>query len=151
MKHDGGLRSVNLVFIVGTGRCGSTLLHEILAKHRDSSFFSRFEEQHGRLESLGRWGSPLYRKAHLPGGRHRAGRFQPTEAYGLLRRHVSPIYVRPYRDLTADDVTPWLAGRFRKFFEERFVRYGRPVLVHKYTGWSRLGFFAEIFPEARFV
>jgi len=27
----------------------------------------------------------------------------------------------------------------------------KPVFIHKYTGWSRIAFFKEIFPEARFV
>lgn len=142
---------MRLTFIVGTGRCGSTLLHQILARHPETSFLPRIEENHRRLAGLGRWSSALYRADHRPGLGGLARRFGPTEGYGLIDRQVSPIYSRPFRDLTADDVTPSLEARFRAFFERRFERHGLPVLVHKYTGWSRLGFFARIFPEAKFV
>lgn len=142
---------MQLNFIVGTGRCGSTLLHEILAGHSDSSFLSRAEETGGRLRRLAGQANRFYRLEHLPGLGRVAGRFRPTEAYALIDRQVSPIYSRPFRDLTAADVTPWLEQRFRRFFETRFEHAGLPVMVHKYTGWSRMGFFARIFPEARFV
>jgi hypothetical protein len=59
--------------------------------------------------------------------------------------------VRPFRDLTGDDVTPWLAERFGAFFDEFRCAQGKSVFVHKYTGWSRIGFFARIFPDARFL
>ncbi|MEZ5595565.1 MAG: hypothetical protein R3E84_04105 [Pseudomonadales bacterium] len=36
---------MQLAFIVGTGCCGSTLLHEIFAKHADTSFLSQIEEK----------------------------------------------------------------------------------------------------------
>lgn len=142
---------MNLTFIVGTGRCGSTLLHQILAGHSDSSFLSHFEEQHRRLAPLARYANTVYRQSHVPGMAGMAARFRPTEAYGLIDRTVSPIYSRPDRDLTGADVTPWLERRFRTFFESRYRDFGAPVLVHKYTGWSRIGFFSRIFPEARFV
>lgn len=143
---------MKLVFIIGTGRCGSTLLSEIFAKHIDSSFFSRFEEMHrGRLGKLGKWSSEMYRNEHSPVLSGYFKKFRPTEAYSLIRSRVSPIYVQPARDLNADDVTPWLKNRFREFFLEKYGACKKPVLLHKYTGWSRLAFFAEIFPEAKFV
>ncbi len=138
-------------FIVGTGRCGSTLLHEILAKHEDVSFFSNFEDDHQRLGYIGKWGGALYRNNHLALTRAGKKRFAPSEAYNLITRKVSPIYVQPYRDLTREDVTPWMKCKFYEFFSEKYALYGKPTLIHKYTGWSRLGFFSEIFPEAKFV
>ena len=64
---------------------------------------------------------------------------------------MSPIYENSCRDLLAEDVTPWLRERFHRFFEQRFLAQGKAVFLHKYTGWSRIQFFAEIFPEAKFV
>ncbi|MEM9622338.1 MAG: sulfotransferase [Pseudomonadota bacterium] len=139
------------VFIIGTGRCGSTLIHEILAKHLDSSFLSTAEENHRRLTPLARWANTFYRAENAPLVSSFTKKFIPTEGYGLISRNVSPIYSRPYRNLTADDATPWLIKRFRAYFENRYQAYQRPVLVHKYTGWSRLGFFHKVFPEAKFV
>ena len=142
---------MQLAFIVGTGRCGSTLLHEIFAKHQHTSFISVIEERHRRLARFYRWANTVYRAEHSALLGRFADEFIPTEGYALIDRSVSPIYSRPYRDLTADDVTPWLEKRFRSFFEQRYEIAGLPMMLHKYTGWSRLGFFARIFPEARFV
>lgn len=144
---------MQLAFIVGTGRCGSTLLHEIFAKHADTSFLSQIEENRRRLGGLHRFANRIYRAEHKPLVRWLglAEEFQPTEGYALIDRLVSPVYSRPYRDLDEMDVTPWLEKRFRNFFSQRFETCGLPVLLHKYTGWSRLGFFSRIFPEARFV
>ena len=138
-------------FIVGTGRCGSTLLHEILAKHEEVSFFTNFEDNHKKLVFPGNWGGALYRKNHLALTKAGRKRFAPTEAYQLIARNVSPIYVRPYRDLTADDLTPWMKERFYNFFHQHYKKYGKPAFIHKYTGWSRIGFFSDIFPEAKFI
>ena len=140
-----------MTFIVGTGRCGSTLLHEIVAKHKDASFLTDLEDKHSRLDFLGKWGSIFYRNNHLSLTKKGKRRFIPTEGYRLISREVSPIYVRPFRDLTAEDVSPWMKDKFTRFFTQRYQKYNKPILTHKYTGWSRIGFFSTIFPEAKFV
>jgi len=142
---------MKLTFIIGTGRCGSTLLHEIIAKHKDVSFFSNFEEKHARLEYFGKWASMFYRNNHLSLSRKGKSRFAPSEGYRLISRHVSPIYVQPYRDLTSNDMSPWLKKKFYQYFEENYNKYNKPILLHKYTGWSRIGFFSEVFPQAKFI
>ncbi len=144
---------MQLAFIVGTGRCGSTLLHEIFAKHAETSFISAIEENRPRLARLHTLANAIYRAEHNPilKALGIAEEFVPTEGYALIDRKVSPIYSRPFRDLVEDDVTPWLNKRFRDFFGTRYASCGSPVLLHKYTGWSRLGFFSTIFPEARFL
>jgi hypothetical protein len=143
---------MKLAFIVGTGRCGSSLIHEILARHEGVGFVSNIDDNLPRLNLKGRWNGTLYR---TPLGRlTRKGawaRFAPSEAYKLIASQVSPVYANSSRDLETRDVTPWLAQRFREFFEERARQQGADVFLHKYTGWSRIGFFAEIFPEARFI
>lgn len=147
----GGLPAHPLDFVVGTGRCGSTFVHEVLARHGDYGFVANIEDNLRWLNRLGRFNAAIYRS---PLGRHTAKgglRFAPSEAYRLIAREVSPIYVRPARDLRGDDVTPWLAQRFRHFFAERRLAQRKPRFTHKYTGWSRIGFFDAIFPESRFV
>lgn len=142
---------MNLVFIIGTGRCGSTFVHEILARHEGVGFVSNIEDNLTLFNSLGRWNNALYRS---PLGRHtRKGgvRYAPSEAYRLISREVSDIYSNSCRDLIAEDATPWLDKRFRSFFEKRDLAQGKPVFSHKYTGWPRMGFFSQIFPEARFI
>jgi hypothetical protein len=138
-------------FVLGTGRCGSTLVHEVLARHPSVGFLSNVEDRLPLPPIAGRFNGDLYRR--LPAGVTRKGRlrFAPSEGYRALARSVSPVLATPIRDLLAEDVTPWLERRTRRFFEDRAWVQGHPAFLHKFTGWPRAGFLARIFPEARFV
>lgn len=140
-----------LVFILGTGRCGSTLVHEVLARHRRAGFVSNIEDNLPRLGLAGRWNAELYRRIPARATRKGGLRYAPSEAYRVLDEQVSPLLSTPGRDLRADDVTPWLEERFRRFFLQRAAAQGSPVFLHKFTGWPRAGFIQRVFPEARFV
>ena len=142
---------MNIVFIVGTGRCGSTLVHEILAKHAAFGFISNIEDNILPLNRFGRWNSFLYRTSLGKFTQKGGLRFAPSEAYRLIANEVSPIYADSCRDLTERDVTPWLEMRFRRFFEARTQAQGKSIFLHKYTGWPRIRFFLRIFPQARFI
>ena len=142
---------MRLHFIVGTGRCGSSLVHEILSRHEAMGFVSNVEDNLPAIGLKGRFNNALYSATRGAWTRKGQARFAPSEAYRAISREVSPIYANSSRDLTREDVTPWLRKRFEKFFETRHRAQGKPVFLHKYTGWPRLGFFAEIFPEAKFV
>ena len=142
---------MNMLFIVGTGRCGSTLVQEVIAKHEHCGFVSNVEDNVPYLNTLGRWNNALYRSFL---GEHTAKgglRFAPSEAYQLLSKEVSPIYANSERDLLAEDVTTWLEKRFQDFFARRSAAQERPIFLHKYTGWPRIRFFARIFPQAKFI
>lgn len=141
----------DLVFLIGTGRCGSSLLHEVLAQHPDVGFLSSIEDRTGAPAALGRWNGAVYRR--LPPAFARKGRlrFAPSEGYRLLERRVSPLLSRPFRDLTAEDATPWLEERLRRFFSERASAQGRPRFLHKFTGWPRARLLHAVFQQARFV
>ena len=145
-------RTPTVDFVLGTGRCGSTLVHEVLARHPGVGFVSNLED---RLPAVGRRPAPLNRRLYdrLPVEWTRKGRvrFAPSEGYHAFDAEVSPLLSTPFRDLTEADVTPWLADRFRTFFADRAAVAGRPVFLHKLTGWPRSGFIGGVFPEARFV
>jgi hypothetical protein len=121
------------VFVLGTGRCGSTLFAEILAAHPEIGWISALPSPLGRVA----------RSLRLEP--------RPTEGYPLLREQVSPMLVDPFRDLTADDAAPWLERRLGEFFDRRAQAEGRPVFMHKFTGWPRARLLAKVFPEAKFV
>jgi hypothetical protein len=55
------------------------------------------------------------------------------------------------RDLTEQDLTPWLRARLRQFFLSRAQCPGQSVFAHKFAGWPRGRFLREAFPEAKFV
>ncbi|HYJ60562.1 MAG TPA: sulfotransferase [Actinomycetota bacterium] len=140
-----------IAFVLGTGRCGSTLVHEVIARHPDVAFLSNLEDRLPLPAALGRWNNAVYRS--LPASFTRKGRlrFAPSEGYRALDREVSPALSAPERDLVAEDATPWLAARTRAFVDRRAAAQGRPAFVHKLTGWPRAGFLDRVFPDARFV
>ena len=145
------LRAPNFAWVLGTGRCGSTLVHEVLARHAGVSFLSNLDD---RLK-LPAWASAANGAAfrRVPPAFTTKGRlrYAPSEGYRLLEREVSPLLSTPCRDLTAEDVTPWLAQRLRATLEPRSKAQGSGLFVHKFTGWPRATFLDAVFPESRFV
>jgi len=141
-----------LDFLIGTGRCGSTLLYEVLARHAQVGFVSNWDDRSARTPRLLRRNAGrIYRLTTVPALEKRRLRVRPCEGQRVLSREVSPAVVDPFRDLTADDVTPWLAGRMRRFFGSRAAEQGAGHFVHKFTLWPRAAFLHAIFPDARFV
>ena len=69
----------------------------------------------------------------------------------MLDREVSPVLSIPFRDLVAEDASPWLAERLRTSFERRKQAQRADVFMHKFTGWPRVGFLNEVFPESAFI
>jgi Sulfotransferase family len=150
---------MRILFMIGSGRCGSTMIEEVLIRHPEIGFVSNIDS-YLPLGSKGRFNSGLYRLTPARfGQRDRLGlqliqkraHFGPSEAYNAFNREVSPLVSRPWRDLQAEDVTPWLATRFRSFFERRLTAQRKTSFVHKFTGWPRTGFIHEIVPEAKFL
>jgi Sulfotransferase family len=141
---------VTFVFLLGTGRCGSSLVQELLSHHPEVGFLSNFDDRFGST-AISRWNANVYRQVPLAFTKKGRARFAPSEGYRILDREVSPAISTPMRDLVAADATPWLGGRFRRFFEERAARQGRPVFLHKFTGWPRAGFIDAALPAPRFV
>jgi hypothetical protein len=140
------------VFLVSAGRSGSSLVQELLARHPDVGFVSNLEDRLPWLPSgAGRWNNALYRR--VPPAMTRKGRlrYAPSEAWRALGVQVSPMLVRPVRDLQASDAMPWVTERFRRFFLDRARVQGKPVFIHKFTGWPRTGFVSAVFPDARFI
>lgn len=145
-----GPGDVDVSFVLGTGRCGSTLVHEILALHPDLAFVSNLEDL-GRVPWVPRINGGLYRRLPRRWTQKGRVRFAPSEAYRLLDRTVSPMVSNPCRDLTADDVTPWMAERLRTVFHGAARAQRRTRLLHKFTGWPRVRFLDDIFPSARYI
>ena len=137
-------------FVLGTGRCGSTLLHELLARHPDVGFVTNIDDRIGSGPA-GRMQAGIYRR--LPTAATRKGRVRlaPSEAYRALEREVSALISEPVRDLEASDAVPWLAERFRRFFDERATAQGAPLFLHKFTGWPRARFVDRVLPSSRYV
>ena len=135
-----------LVFVLGTGRCGSTLVEEVLCRHPSVGFVSNLEDRFNLPVSAGRWNGSLYRRLPAAVTQKSRLRYAPSEAYRVLSREVSPLLVSAPRDLLASDVTPWLENRFRTFFTDRARAQSTGTFLHKFTGWPHSGFIRGVLP-----
>jgi hypothetical protein len=136
------------IFVVGSGRSGSTVFFEILSAHPNVAWLSKFARDFpdrpllNRLLLSGR-GVPVL-------GRALRGRwFSPSEAYPFWELHC-PGFSDCCRDLDDADVTPAAAQRIRAAFDGMLTRTRRRVTA-KITGWPRILYLTEIFPSALFV
>jgi len=135
------------IIIVGTGRCGSTVFHRLLATHPQLMWLSGFSLKYPTKPTWNKWaveamGNPLLRR--LLGERIRPGecyRFWDTYAYG---------FSEPCRDLVRTDVTARVKKRVRGAIQPMLTP-ARNRFLAKITGWPRIGFLNEIFEDAKFI
>jgi hypothetical protein len=152
-----------ILLVTGTGRSGTTLVTETLARHPGTGFVSGLDDKLPRLNLRGQWNGRLYRRGAPRSSGMRAlseatsvlerGRLRvaPSEAYGLLDRHVFAGFSTPCRDLLAQDMTPWIEQRLQDFFATRLEAQQAEVLVQHMTGWPRTGFLRAALPDLRVV
>lgn len=134
------------LFVISSGRAGSTIFHRILCDHPKIAWITALADRYPRRGGIQR---AVLRGVDLPAVGPLLSRLHPDECYDFWE-HLVPGFRRPCRDLVATDVTERNRGRVRGALEA-IPTSRRPVLSLKLTGWPRIGFLAEIFPEARFV
>ena len=71
------------------------------------------------------------------------------EAYGFWDHHCHG-FSRPFRDLTASDVTPKIKQKLPAVLSKNLTSKKNRFCT-KLTGWPRIGFLNEIFPDAKFI
>jgi omega-hydroxy-beta-dihydromenaquinone-9 sulfotransferase len=137
------------IFIAGTGRCGSTLLHRILARHPETGWLSPYNEVLPSQTWLSAF-SRLYRTP-LPEWLRQARAFpKPFESYRFWE-HYLPGFSRRDRPLTAEDVPEEGVEPVRRAVAQVLRAQCKPRFLAKVTGWSRIGYLNRIFPDARFI
>jgi hypothetical protein len=141
------MRVTKPIFIVGTGRCGSTAFHRLLGTHPQLMWLSGFAEEFPNRPSWNRWavtamGNPVLRRIFGP-------RIKPGENYGFWYTHAYG-FAEPGRDLLRSDVTPRVKKQVHAAIEPMLTPERSRMLV-KLTGWSRIGFLNEIFEDAKFI
>ena len=135
------------IIIVGTGRCGSTVFHRVLAKHPDMMWLSGFCDRYPTRPSWNRravtaMGNPVLRRLL---GR----RIQPGECYRFWDKYTYG-FSEPCRDLLRTDVTVRVEKQVRAVMASMLTPARHRLLI-KITGWPRIGFLDEIFKNARFI
>ena len=141
------MRITKPIIIVGTGRCGSTLFHRLLAKHPQLMWLSplcyKYPDRPGwNRMAVTVMDNPLL--SRLFGEKIRPGenyRFWDKYAYG---------FSEPCRDLVRSDVTPRVKKQVRAALESMLTARRNRLLI-KITGWPRIGFLNEIFEDAKFI
>ena len=138
------------VFVIGTGRCGTTALMDLIAYHGEFTWPSQYTARWPRRPQL----AALSRIVELPPftSRWRFTRYVPKHAENYSEWDERfPGFAEPFRDLVASDVTPLVKERIRASVRDLTRFQGKPRYITKYTGWSRIGFVKEIFPDAKFI
>jgi hypothetical protein len=135
------------IFIVGTGRSGTTIFHEMFTHHPNVAFLSGLcllypDKPQWNRRAMRMMDIPLIRKLARK-------KFRPAEHWEFWERHVLG-FSNPSRDLSAGDVRPSVKQKITKTLEAMLTSKRNRLLV-KLTGWPRTGFLSEMFPTAHFI
>ena len=135
------------LILIGTGRCGSTIIHETLTLHKNVTYLDYRSMLAGYPTGFHR---VLMGLQNLPVlGDIVRGRNYACEDYKLWNKYYKG-FRKSFRDLNADDVTIKAKEGIREFFSTMLTS-SRQKIVIKITGWGRVGFLKEVFPDAKFV
>lgn len=138
------------VFVIGTGRSGLTPLMHLVAYHPSFGWPSQY---HSLFPKSYKWGILSRVLDFIPAGSKRKfSRVVPThsEAWAMWH-HCFYGFDEPFRDLTQADVTPYVKDRIQKAVLSILRYQGKKRFIAELSGWSRVRFLKEIFPDARFI
>lgn len=135
------------IILFGTGRCGSTVFHRLLATHPNVMWLSGFSHVYPNKPLWNRravtaMGNPLLRRLF-------GGKIRPGEHYRFWDHHTYG-FSEPCRDLLRSDVTVRAKKQVRGAFTPMLTPERNRLLI-KITGWPRLGYLHEIFEDAKFI
>jgi hypothetical protein len=150
-----------MVFLLGAGRSGTTLLYKLLSLHPDIAYITNYENRFGPPIPWALIGRTVRSQVSLK----REMWFDAGgNAYMVTRRLWRKLFPAPcegeavYRrcgiPLLVDDTLPdeRVALRLRRSLERIRAASGCPVLLSKRTANNRrIEWLAKAFPEARFI
>ena len=135
------------IFIIGAGRSGSTIFHQVFAKHPHVVWLSGVCNKYPAQPEVNRYFMQLIDFPWL--GSLLQRRIMPGECYPFWEHHIKG-FSAPFRDLTAIDATERSKERIQSILAKMTTRKRHRLLI-KITGWSRLSFLQVIFPDAKFI
>ena len=135
------------IFIVGTGRNGSTILYRLFTEHPKAAWISGVLDHYPGNPGLNN-SLRAARGWHLLGSVLRP-RLNPSEGYNYWET-LHPGFRNTCRDLNSEDVTPKTRDKIIQSLP-KLLTTKRNRLVMKLTGWPRMGFLSEIYPDAKFI
>lgn len=135
------------IFIVGTGRSGSTIFHKLLSYHPHTAWFTRFSDAFPTKPQYSRLAMYIF---DLPLPRRYVRKLiYPLEGFAYWEHYCSG-FSEPCRDLCKEDVTLAKKKTVQKAMAAILTKK-RTRLIFKNGGWPRVGFLKEIFPDAKFI
>jgi hypothetical protein len=135
------------IFIIGAGRSGSSIFHRMFSTHPNVAWLTGLYAKYPTKLELIRY---LTYVSDIPFvGTHLRTYVEPGECYEFWEQ-ICHGFSTPCRDLRADDVTIKNKKRIQAEFA-RILTKGKDRLLIKLTGWPRIGFLREIFPDAKFI
>lgn len=135
------------IFIIGVGRSGSTIFHNIMSKHDHCAWFSTFAQRYpGNLGINARIMKLIDYPVVGPFLQSKLNTFEAFAFWDLYMKGFS----KPCRDLFAEDVSEKSKKDIRHALS-KIVNKKRHRLLLKITGWPRVSLLKEIFPDAKFV
>jgi len=135
------------IFIIGVGRSGSSIFHQVFSQHHQVAWLSRLSERFPTRPVLNRL---LMHAIDHPGLTGWATRYaDPAEAYRWWDNRFAG-FSQPCRDLRESDLTLLARQRLHQSFAQ-VVTSRRQRLLVKVTGWPRIGFLRALYPDALFI
>jgi len=135
------------IFVIGTGRSGSTMVHEILCEHPNLSWFSVLLSVFPTKIGLNKLYMYLIDFPLL--GKLLKKYIIPTESYQFWEKYAMG-FSKPYRDLRAEDVSLKVSKKIPQVFSKILTKKRNRLFI-KITGWPRISYILEIFPDAIFI
>lgn len=139
------------VFIIGTGRSGTTLFFNVLAHHPDFAWFSNYSgffPNQAIVASFARIFNLPIVGVYVP----KSFRLipKPVESYAMLNYCTKGMFTN-HGMLDESDVSDEIRHRYRKVVEDYLAYQGKPRYLQKHTGFARIRYLKSIFPEALFI
>ncbi|MFX0209142.1 MAG: sulfotransferase [Candidatus Hodarchaeota archaeon] len=135
------------VFVLGTGRSGSTAFFNVLTRHTRVAYLTSLNERYPSKPWLNHLFMLLIDSPSVPNLLMKI--IQPSEAYTFWEYNCRG-FRRPCRDLRSDDATPRAKSRIVNALQTQLTKR-RDSFFTKITGWPRIAFLKQIFPDARFI
>lgn len=135
------------IIIIGTGRCGSSIFHDIFAHHPQVAWLSWLANIYPKHPEFNRW---FMHFINIPKvGDYFIKKIRGGEPYNIWEYYCKG-FSRPFRDLTENDVTNNSKLNINKVMKKMLTKK-RNRLIIKITGWPRIKYLQEFFPDAKFI
>jgi hypothetical protein len=151
----------NPIFMIGTGRCGSTITFEALCVHEDLAWLSNYNKLFPRLgfiSAIPRIYNRPFLKKSVRGEKRQHGRGTailnpllptPFECYNKWKLLCGEKFLRSF--LKGVKATEKEKTKVQKEIKQVLFWQGKTRFAAKYTGPTRIEYVNSIFPDALFI